>query len=112
MLYKNIILILNYKIYIKLFENIEFMNDQINNTGLEYLRNAIDKFKKGGKIEKMKKGSGIHIKPENKGKFTKSAKAAGEGVQEHAHKVMNDPDATPTQKKRANFAINAKKWHH
>ena len=29
----------------------------------------------------MKKGgSGIHIKPENKGKFTKSDKAAGEGV--------------------------------
>ena len=41
----------------------------------------------------LKKG-GINIKPENKGKFTKSAKAAGEGVQEHAHKVMNDPHAT------------------
>lgn len=57
------------------------------------------------------KGGGIHIKKKNKGKFTASAKAAGEGVQEHAHKVMNDPNATTLQKKRANFAIQAKKWH-
>lgn len=41
----------------------------------------------------------------------KFLKAAGEGVQEHTHKVMNDPNATPLQKKRANFAIQAKKWH-
>ena len=58
-----------------------------------------------------KSGGSIHIKKKNRGKFTKSAKAAGEGVQEHAHKVMNDPNATPLQKKRANFAIQAKKWH-
>ena len=60
-----------------------------------------------------KSGGSIKIKEENKGKFTKSAKAAGEGgVQEHAHKVMNNPNTTPLQKKRANFAIQAKKWHH
>lgn len=59
----------------------------------------------------MKNGGGIHIKKKNRGKFTKSAKAAGKSVQEHAHDVMNDPNATPLQKKRANFAINAKKWH-
>lgn len=58
-----------------------------------------------------KSGGSIHIKKKNRGKFTASAKAAGEGVQEHAHKVMNDPNATPLQKKRANFAIQAKKWH-
>lgn len=62
-------------------------------------------------IDYLKNGSGIHIKKANRGKFTKSAKAAGEGVQEHAHKVMNDPNATPLQRKRANFAIQAKKWH-
>lgn len=54
--------------------------------------------------------SGIHIKKENRGKFTKSAKSAGEGVQEHAHKVMNNPNATALQRKRANFAIQAAKW--
>ena len=56
-------------------------------------------------------GSKIKIKKKNRGKFTKSAQAAGESVQEHAHKVMNDPNATPLQRKRANFAIQAKKWH-
>jgi len=62
-------------------------------------------------MDYFKTGSKIHIKKKNRGKFTKSAKAAGEGVQEHAHKVMNDPNATPLQRKRANFAIQAKKWH-
>jgi hypothetical protein len=60
-------------------------------------------------LSKLKKGGGIHIKKENRGKFTKSAKAAGEGVQEHAHKVMNNPNATALQRKRANFAIQAAK---
>jgi hypothetical protein len=55
---------------------------------------------------------GIHINPENKGKFTASAKAAGHSVQEHARAVLNNPNATPLQKKRANFARNAAKWKH
>lgn len=58
----------------------------------------------------LKEGSGIHIKKKNEGKFTESAKRAGESVQEHAHSVVNDPNATTLQKKRAQFAINAKKW--
>jgi hypothetical protein len=52
----------------------------------------------------------IHIDPANKGKFTASAKAAGESVQGHARSVMNDPNASGKAKKRANFAIQAKKW--
>ena len=60
----------------------------------------------------FKKGSKIYIKKENRGKFTKSAKAAGESVQEHAAKVLSDPNATPLQKKRANFARNAAKWKY
>lgn len=59
----------------------------------------------------LKNGSGIHIKKENEGKFTASAKRAGMGVQEYATKVLNDPNTTPLQRKRANFARNAKKWH-
>jgi len=54
--------------------------------------------------------SGIHINPANRGKFTASAKRAGEGVQEHARKVLANPNASSTEKKRANFARNAKKW--
>lgn len=60
----------------------------------------------------FKEGSGIHIKEKNKGKFTASAKAAGQSVQEHAKSVLNNPKATPLQKKRANFARNASKWKH
>lgn len=70
-------------------------------------------FKRGGRlVPKHKKGSGIHIKKENEGKFTASAKAAGQSVQEHARSVLNNPNATPLQKKRANFARNAAKWKH
>ena len=62
-------------------------------------------------IPSYKKG-GIHIKKKNRGRFTKSAKAAGQSVQEHARSVMNNPKATTLQKRRAQFAINAKKWNH
>lgn len=65
-----------------------------------------------GYIEMMKNGSKIHIKPKNKGKFSASAKRAGKSVQEHAHDVVNDPNATTLQKRRAQFAINAKKFKH
>ena len=54
----------------------------------------------------------IKIKKKNQGKFTKAAKAAGESVQEHAHSVLNNPKATKLQKKRAQFVVNSKKWHH
>ena len=55
--------------------------EQVNKNGVEYLREEIEKFKSGGKIKEMKKGgSGIHIKPENKGKFTKSDKAADKEI--------------------------------
>ena len=63
-------------------------------------------------VPTFKNGSEIHIKEKNRGKFTKSAKAAGESVQEHAAHVLSDPNATPLQKKRANFARNAAKWKH
>ena len=62
-------------------------------------------------IDYMKSG-GIHIKEENKGKFTESAKRAGKSVQEHATDVLNNPNATRLQKRRAQFAKNAKKWKH
>ena len=58
------------------------------------------------------KGGGIHIKEKNRGKFTESAREAGKSVQEHATDVLNDPNATRLQKRRAQFAKNAKKWKH
>ena len=52
-----------------------------------------------------KKG-GIHIKPENKGKFTQTKKATGKSTEELTH------SKNPVTKKRAIFAQNAKKWKH
>lgn len=54
----------------------------------------------------------IHIKKKNEGKFTKAAKAAGQTVQEHARSILNNSKATKLQRRRAQFAINAKKWEH
>lgn len=73
----------------------------------------IPMFKDGNKlVPNYKNGSKIHIKKKNRGKFTASAKRAGQSVQEHARSVLNNPNATPLQKKRANFARNAAKWKH
>lgn len=55
------------------------------------------------------KDGGIHIKKKNRGKFTASAKKAGQSVQQHAHSVLNNPKASKLQKKRAQFAVNMKK---
>lgn len=72
---------------------------------------SIPMFRQGSRlIPRCKNGSGIHIKKENRGKFTESAKKAGQSVQEYARSVLNNPNATPLQKKRANFARNAKDW--
>lgn len=55
----------------------------------------------------------IHIKEENKGKFTASAKRAGMSVQKYArHVLANKEKYSSTLVKRANFARNASKWHH
>ena len=51
-------------------------------------------------------GGGIHIKPENRGKFTALKERTGHSAswfKEHG---------TPAQKKMAVFALNARKWNH
>jgi hypothetical protein len=56
---------------------------------------------------KFKMGnSGIHIKPENRGKFTATKKATGKTTEELTH------SKNPITKKRAIFAQNAAKWKH
>ena len=52
------------------------------------------------------KGGSIHIKPENRGKFTALKKRTGHSAswfKEHG---------TPAQKKMATFALNARHWKH
>lgn len=86
-----------------------------NNEILDLIVELQSKFNKNNTLKLdpiyLKSGGKIHIKKKNRGKFTKSAKAAGRSVQEHAKAVLNDPNATALQKKRANFARNAAKWH-
>ena len=49
---------------------------------------------------------GIHIKPENRGKFTETKKRTGKTTEELTH------SKNPLTRKRAIFAQNAKKWKH
>lgn len=54
----------------------------------------------------LERGGHIHIKPENRGKFTELKRRTGHSAswfKEHG---------TPAQKKMAVFALNAKKWKH
>jgi hypothetical protein len=53
-----------------------------------------------------KAAKGIHIKPENRGKFNATKKATGKTTEELTH------SSNPVTKKRAIFAQNAAKWHH
>jgi hypothetical protein len=71
----------------------------------DYQPNEYNLYSRYGGSLKHYRGGGIHIKKENRGKFTASAKRAGMGVQEYAHHVMSH-STDPTLRKRANFAIN------
>ena len=57
-------------------------------------------------------GGKIHIKKENRGKFTEAANRAGKSIQAYASQILaNKEHYSPTLVKRANFARNASKWH-
>ena len=70
------------------------------------------KKKQGGTmnlIEFLKKGgSGIHIKPSQRGSFTKYCN--GKVTNECIQKGKNSPD--PKIRKKATFALNSRKWSH
>ena len=54
---------------------------------------------------------GIHIKPENRGKFTNWAQNHGMSVTEASNKVMGNTEGySPEVVKMANFAKNARSW--
>lgn len=58
-----------------------------------------------GYLEMLKKGSKIHIKPENRGKFNATKKKTGKTTEELTH------SKNPVTRKRAIFAQNAAKWN-
>ena len=57
-------------------------------------------------IPYLAKGSGIHIKKENRGKFTATKKRTGKTTEELTH------SKNPLTRKRAIFAQNSRKWKH
>ena len=59
-------------------------------------------------IPYYKKGSGIHIKKKNRGKFTDYC--GGKVTQECIDKAKSS--GNPTLKKRAVFAENSRAWKH
>ena len=59
-------------------------------------------------LQFLKKGSGIHIKPKNRGKFTKYCQ--GKVTDECIRKAKSS--GNPTLVKRATFAQNSRKWKH
>lgn len=59
-------------------------------------------------LQLLKKGGGIHIKKENRGKFT--SYCGGKVTSECIARGKNSPN--PAIRKRATFAANARKWKH
>jgi hypothetical protein len=80
----------------------KFANGGINNPGF----NALPEEVQQKILAKMAEGGTIHIKPENRGKFTAYKERTGKTTEEALH----SPD--PHVRQMANFARNAAKWHH
>ena len=60
----------------------------------------------GGDLNTLGNGGKIHINPANKGKLTATSKRTGKSFSELAH------SSDPLTRKRAIFALNARKWNH
>lgn len=59
-----------------------------------------------GIVPKYRNGGSIYIKPENRGKFTETMRRTGKTAEELSH------SSNPLTRKRAIFALNARKWKH
>lgn len=59
----------------------------------------------GGPINRYGKGGSIHIKPENRGKFTETKRRTGKTTEELTH------SSNPLTRKRAIFALNSRHWN-
>lgn len=72
-----------------------YHNGYVND--LDYSNERVSFYKNGYKIK---------IKKENRGKFTETKKRTGKTTEELAH------SKNPLTRKRAIFALNARKWKH
>lgn len=85
------------------FEKENFKYWKLGNDGKWYLHN----FKQGGILKRVESGkSGIHIKPENRGKLTRLKKRTGKTEAELWK------EGNPAVRKMITFARNARKWKH
>ena len=77
-----------------------------DNIGINQMQNLLSNYAAFGGPLLYSKGGSIHIKPENRGKFTETKRRTGKTTEELTH------SSNPLTRKRAIFAQNAKKWHH
>lgn len=81
------------------------LNNNAENIGTAQMQNLLANYSAfGGPL--FAEGGRIHIKPENRGKFTETKRRTGKTTEELTH------SKNPVTRKRAIFAQNAKKWHH
>lgn len=73
----------------------------------EKLKEMADAYKEEWEHDDLyDKGKSIHINPANKGKFNATKKRTGKTTEQLAH------SKNPLTRKRAIFALNARKWNH
>lgn len=81
------------------------LNNNAENIGTTQMQNLLANYAAfGGPL--FAEGGRIHIKPENRGKFTETKRRTGKTTEELTH------SKNPVTRKRAIFAQNAAKWHH
>lgn len=83
------------------------LNNNLNNLTKNQMQNLLANYSAyGGPLNMYKSGGKIYIKPKNRGKFTALKERTGKSASWFkAH-------GTPSQKKMATFALNARKWKH
>lgn len=82
------------------------LKNNAENIDITQMQNLLAKHAAYGGPLFFANGGGIHIKPENRGKFTETKRRTGKTTEELTH------SKNPITRKRAIFAQNAKKWHH
>lgn len=82
------------------------LNNNAENLSAFQMQNLLANYTAYGGPLFFAEGGGIHIKPENRGKFTETKRRTGKTTEELTH------SKNPLTRKRAIFAQNAKKWHH
>lgn len=78
----------------------------IDDTHKIKLFNDVAKAQQSKSVIYADKGKSIHINPANKGKFNATKKRTGKTTERLAH------SKNPLTRKRAIFALNARKWKH